>query len=120
MSESSTPHIAQIDPASVVIGTNVRLDARLDKDFVASIRERGVLEPVVVTQDEDGRYLLRYGQRRTLAAVQTSRATIPAYVVETTADADRIIDQLAENDHRAGINVSERVLPPWRRWPGWA
>lgn len=109
MSDSATPHIAQIDPATVIIGTNVRLDARLDKDFVASIRERGVLEPVVVTQDEEGHYLVRYGQRRTLAAVEAGRATIPAYVVETTAEADRIIDQMAENDHRTGINVAERV-----------
>ena len=109
MNESTTPQIAQIDPASVIIGTNVRLDARLDKDFIASIRERGVLEPVVVTKDEEGRYLLRYGQRRTLAAVEVGQATIPAYIVESTADADRIIDQLAENDHRAGINVGERV-----------
>lgn len=110
MSDHTTaPRIEQIDPAAAIIGTNVRLDPRLDKEFIASVRERGVLVPIVVTQDERGGYTVRYGQRRTLAAVQTNRATIPAYVVAASDDADRIIDQLAENDHRAGVSTGERV-----------
>lgn len=106
---TAAPRIEQIDPAAAIIGGNVRLDARLDKDFLASVRERGVLVPIVVTQDQQSAYVVRYGQRRTLAAVQTGHATVPAYVVASTDDAARIIDQLAENDHRAGVSTSERV-----------
>jgi ParB family chromosome partitioning protein len=101
--------LVRINPADAVIGTNVRLDPRLDKQFLASIRERGVLVPVVGHLDEQGRFVVLYGQRRTLAAVETGRAEIPAYIVESQGDADRLIDQMAENDHRASITQSERV-----------
>ncbi len=109
MSDTTAPRVELIDPAAAVIGENVRLDPRLDKEFLASIRERGVLTPVVVTQDDDGRYLVRSGQRRTLAAAQVGRSAIPAYVVASTGEADRIVDQLAENEHRSAVTTGERV-----------
>jgi ParB family chromosome partitioning protein len=101
--------LVRINPADAVIGTNVRLDPRLDKQFLASIRERGVLVPVVGHLDEQGRFVVLYGQRRTLAAVETGREEVPAYIVESQGDADRLIDQMAENDHRASITSSERI-----------
>lgn len=106
---SSNYSLEQIDPATVIIGTNVRLDARLDKAFIASVRERGVLVPVVVHRDEEGRHVVLYGQRRTLAAVAANRESIPAYIVDTPAEADRLVDQIAENEHRAGLSTTERV-----------
>lgn len=39
--------LIEVDPGELVVGANVRLDPRLDKEFVDSIRERGVLEPIV-------------------------------------------------------------------------
>lgn len=101
--------LIQINPAEVVVGTNVRLDPRLDKAFVASIRERGVLVPIVGYRDEAGAFTVLYGQRRTLAAVQAKRTTVPAYVVVSTDDADRLIDQMAENDHRTALTTTERA-----------
>ncbi len=109
MSEQFTPRVEQIDPQAAIIGSNVRLDARVDREFLNSVKTRGVLVPVVATVDEEGRYVIRYGQRRTLAAAQAGIETIPAYVVASTDEADRIIDQLAENDHRAGVTTGERV-----------
>ncbi|PZU04724.1 MAG: hypothetical protein DI630_00005 [Gordonia sp. (in: high G+C Gram-positive bacteria)] len=49
----------------LVIDANVRTDAALDKAFVASIAERGVILPVVATRDDDGTIRVRDGQRRT-------------------------------------------------------
>lgn len=57
--------LAVIDPAMLVIDANVRTDAALDKAFVASIAERGVILPVVATRDDDGTIRVRDGQRRT-------------------------------------------------------
>lgn len=109
MTKRTIGTLVQIDPTEVIIGTNVRLDARVDKRFIASVRERGVLVPIVGHYDEHGQFVVLYGQRRTLAAVETKQASIPAYVVATTEDADRLIDQLAENDHRTPLTTAERA-----------
>lgn len=101
--------LVQIDPAQAVVGTNVRSEAALTADFVASIRELGVLEPVIGHYDEQGQFVILRGQRRTLAAVEAKRATIPAVVVERPEDVDRIVHQMAENDHRSGMTTADRI-----------
>lgn len=101
--------LVQIDPASVVVGLNVRTDANLTADFVASIRELGVLEPVVGHYGEEGRFVVLRGQRRTLAAVEAKCTSIPAVVVDRPEDADRIVHQMAENDHRSGMSNADRI-----------
>lgn len=103
------PVFVQVDPRTLIVGANARTDVKLDPDFVNSIRERGVLVPVVAHADADNQLVVLYGQRRTLAAVQTERPTIPAWVVEKPEDADRLIDQLNENDHRAPLTTADRA-----------
>ncbi len=103
---------AYLDPADIIIGTNVRADLRPDhKEFRKSIKERGVLEAVTVYRDEDGQYVLLRGQRRTVTAAEVGTPTglIPARVVPQPADADRIGDQMVENIHRAGMREAEIV-----------
>ena len=73
-----------LDPADIIIGTNVRTDLRADhKEFRKSIKERGVLEAVTVYRNEDGQYVLLRGQRRTVTAAEVGTPTglIPARVV---------------------------------------
>jgi ParB family chromosome partitioning protein len=101
-----------LDPADIIIGTNVRTDLRPDhKEFRKSIKERGVLEAVTVYRNEDGQYVLLRGQRRTVTAAEVGTPTglIPARVVPQPADADRIGDQMVENIHRAGMREAEIV-----------
>lgn len=101
-----------LDPAEIIIGTNVRTDLRADhKEFRKSIKERGVLEAVTVYRNEDGQYVLLRGQRRTVTAAEvgTPIGLIPARVVPQPADADRIGDQMVENIHRAGMREAEIV-----------
>lgn len=101
-----------LDPADIIIGTNVRTDLRVDhKEFRKSIKERGVLEAVTVYRNEDGQYVLLRGQRRTVTAAEVGTPTglIPARVVPQPADADRIGDQMVENIHRAGMREAEIV-----------
>jgi ParB family chromosome partitioning protein len=101
-----------LDPAEIIIGTNVRTDLRPDhKEFRRSIKERGVLEAVTVYRNEDGQYVLLRGQRRTVTAAEVGTPTglIPARVVPQAADADRIGDQMVENIHRAGMREAEIV-----------
>ena len=86
-----TQTFEQVDPTTVQIGDNVRLDARMDKEFVASVRERGVLEPVLLYRAGDGTLTVLAGQRRTLAAQQCGQPTIPALVDDVPpAEVDRL------------------------------
>ncbi|MGP5261296.1 ParB N-terminal domain-containing protein, partial [Brachybacterium paraconglomeratum] len=93
----TTRTLVHVDPTTIVLDTNVRTDARLDKDFVASVRDHGVMQPVVGYRDQDGAVHVLQGQRRTLAAVETQRETIPVYLAETPDEAGRIITQMVEN-----------------------
>jgi ParB family transcriptional regulator, chromosome partitioning protein len=105
-----------VDPATLVVGANTRSDAALGKAFVGSIKDRGVREPIIVHRDEDGTLVVRKGQRRTLAAVQAGLDRVPVVVEpdgagdEVARQVDRIIDQLAENQHRAGLPETDEVV----------
>lgn len=106
---ATTPTTVDIDPHMVKIGANVRADVKLTKDFVASIRERGVIVPVVGYFDEDGEYVVVDGQLRTLAAIEAKTPTIPAYAAHRREDADRIIDQMSANYHRTDMTAADRA-----------
>lgn len=106
--------LAQLDPTTIVIDTNVRTDTALDKGFVASIAERGVILPLVATRDADGTIRVRDGQRRTLAAREAGLDSIPVYVIGTDAEGDdatveRVTDQLIANEHRTDLSNKERA-----------
>ena len=45
MTTTTTPELIHLDPNAIEIEDNVRLDPRLDRDFLASIEEHGVLGP---------------------------------------------------------------------------
>lgn len=106
--EDTRPTLEHLDPRTLHIADNVRLDPRLHDDFIESIRERGVLTPIVGYRDGDAVHVLM-GQRRTLAAIETGHTNVPVYVAQSRDTADRIIDQLHENDKRTGFTDAERV-----------
>lgn len=101
--------LEQINPASLTIDANVRADVQLDKAFLASIKEHGVIQPVVAHRTEDGGVHVLYGQRRTLAAVETAQPLIPVYVVDSLTEADRLAKQVVENDHRQALTDHDRA-----------
>jgi ParB family chromosome partitioning protein len=82
-----------------------------DEDALAelahSIREFGVLQPVVVRADDAG-YELVMGERRLRAATAAGLDRIPA-IVRTTADDAMLRDALLENIHRAQLNPLEEA-----------
>ncbi len=67
--EAPAAALEYVDPATLLVDVNVRHDARVDKDFVASIREHGVLVPIVAVRTSEGALRVRYGHRRTLAVI---------------------------------------------------
>ena len=77
-------------------------------ELVVSIREVGLLQPVVVRETGPGRYELVMGERRWRASQQAGTGTIPAIVRETNDD-DMLRDALLENLHRQQLNPLEEA-----------
>ena len=79
-------------------------------ELVHSIREVGVLQPIVVRPlpDQPGKYELVMGERRLRATKEAGLDSIPA-VVRETADVDMLRDALLENLHRAQLNPLEEA-----------
>lgn len=83
------------------------------EELVVSIREIGVLQPIVVrplvgAAAGQPQYELIMGERRLRATKQLGLATIPA-VIKNTADEDMLRDALLENLHRANLNALEEA-----------
>ncbi len=72
-----------------------------------SIKEFGLLQPIVVRRADHG-YELIMGERRWRAAQRAGLATIPA-IVRRIEDADLLRDALLENIHRANLNPLEEA-----------
>lgn len=102
-----------LTPDQIRIEANIRREVKVDKPFWSSIKQDGVLIPIVV-ELVDGAYRVIDGQRRTLAAVDGGVTEIPAFVVDgIRSDADRVIRQLVVNDHREPITDADR-LAAWQ------
>lgn len=71
-----------------------------------SIRDVGILQPVVVRPLDAHRYELVAGERRLRASKVAGRTTIPA-VVRHTEDSDLLKEALIENIHRVQLNPLE-------------
>ncbi|WP_434513179.1 Nucleoid occlusion protein (plasmid) [Clavibacter nebraskensis] len=100
-----------LDPNTLIIEENVRPSADLTREFVRSITANGVLTPVLARRDAEGRVLVRAGQRRTLAAREVGLTTIPVHIIEgDDATAERIVQQLVENDQRSALTDVERTV----------
>ena len=75
------------------------------EELIASIREKGILQPVMVRPTADG-YELVAGERRFRAAEAAGLATIPA-VVRKMTDREALEAALVENVQRADLNAIE-------------
>ncbi len=79
------------------------------EELAASIREHGVLQPVLVEPLPDGRYRLVAGERRWRAAKIAGLTAIPA-IVRPVSDEERLELALVENVQREDINVVEQAM----------
>ncbi|MET9426224.1 MULTISPECIES: ParB/RepB/Spo0J family partition protein [unclassified Streptomyces] len=77
-------------------------------ELVTSIKEVGLLQPVVVRQLGPERYELIMGERRWRACREAGLERIPA-IVRATEDEKLLLDALLENLHRAQLNPLEEA-----------
>jgi ParB family transcriptional regulator, chromosome partitioning protein len=78
------------------------------QELVQSIRELGVLQPIVVREKSEGEYELIMGERRLRASKEVGLEKIPA-VIRETADENMLRDALLENLHRSDLNPLEEA-----------
>lgn len=76
-------------------------------DLVESIKEHGILQPIIVAPKED-KYLIVAGERRWRAASRLDLATIPA-IVKELSDSQIFELALIENIQRANLNPIEEA-----------
>lgn len=105
--------VQHVQPGQLLLERNIR-ETKLDPEFVASIKELGVLEPIVAVLNDDGDFLVRFGHRRALAAVEAGIGSVPVYIsggddLADAAEVERITRQHAENTHRSGLTAAEQV-----------
>jgi ParB family chromosome partitioning protein len=75
------------------------------EEMADSVREHGVIQPIVVTP-KGSRYLIVAGERRYRASIKAGLTTIPA-LVRTLGDQHKLEISLIENLQRRDLNVLE-------------
>lgn len=105
----TTEQLLRVNPGQLVIDANIRKTVSPSKEFISSIKQHGVLIPILVDQTEDGTYRVVDGQLRTIVAMDTGRTDVPIVIQSTRTAADRLLEQLVVNDHRAGIVDADRA-----------
>ncbi|WP_168626856.1 MULTISPECIES: ParB/RepB/Spo0J family partition protein [unclassified Cryobacterium] len=108
--------LANLRPEEIVpnaVQPRTEFDQEKLDELIASIREVGVLQPVVVRPISDAadgapKYELIMGERRLRATKALGLDTIPAVIKNTNDDA-MLRDALLENLHRADLNPLEEA-----------
>ena len=99
--------VTDLDPAEISDFPNHPFHVRMDEEMerlVESVKERGVLSPVLVRSMPDGGYQMVSGHRRKMAAELAELPTVSCIVRELTDD-EAVIIMVDSNLQR------ERVLP---------
>ncbi|URA10944.1 ParB/RepB/Spo0J family partition protein [Thermospira aquatica] len=79
------------------------------KELADSIREKGVIQPILVTDLGNGKYELVAGERRWRAAKMAGLLEIPA-IVRDFSEEDKLEIALIENIQRSDLNPIEEAL----------
>jgi len=117
---SDTPHLTNEAFSSVVQApvTQIRPNPRQPRthfekaaldDLAFSIKEHGIIQPLIVSRDENGTgYILIAGERRLQASKLAGLEKVPVIVRQTT-DQQKLELALIENIQRADLNPLEEA-----------
>lgn len=78
-------------------------------ELADSIRRHGVLQPLLVSEDDDGGYLVIAGERRWRAAREAGLKTVPAVIRERLGARDELALALVENLQRRDLSALEEA-----------
>ena len=124
--ENKLPKIYDIPLSEIDPFPDHPFQIRLDEDMeqlVESVKERGIITPVILRPKEDGRYEIVSGHRRTKACELAGIPTVRAEIRDLTRD-EAIILMVESNLQRSVILPSEKAfsykmrLEAMKRLPG--
>ncbi|MGZ3788592.1 MAG: ParB/RepB/Spo0J family partition protein [Bacteriovorax sp.] len=78
-------------------------------ELAESIKENGIIQPLIVAEFENGQYELVAGERRLRAAKKAGLEQVPV-VVKRATDREKMIMSIIENVQRADLNCVEEAL----------
>lgn len=78
------------------------------EELAASIREKGIIQPLIVDRAEEGGFVLIAGERRYRAAKMVGLEEVPV-IVRSTPDQERLELALIENIQRSDLNPIEEA-----------
>lgn len=79
------------------------------EELSRSVREHGIIQPLVVTKIGDNKYRLIAGERRFRAAQKAGLDAVPVVIKETMTDGDVLQVALIENIQREDLNPIEEA-----------
>jgi ParB family chromosome partitioning protein len=90
---------------------NVRRDVSLDREFLDSAAELGILTPLRITPDGTGGYRVIEGHRRLAAAAKLGITEIPCDLAadRENDEAGQFLDMYAANHHRRDLSTLEEA-----------
>ncbi|AGT43528.1 ParB/RepB/Spo0J family partition protein [Treponema pedis] len=84
-------------------------DEETIEELASSIKEHGIIQPIVAEQTENGSYFIISGERRTRAATSLGLKTVPV-ILRSFADNKKLEVALIENIQREDLNALEEAL----------
>ncbi|HYS55146.1 MAG TPA: ParB/RepB/Spo0J family partition protein [Thermoanaerobaculia bacterium] len=84
-------------------------DEKAIDELTRSVREHGIVQPVVVSRTSDNRFRLIAGERRFRAAQRAGLPSVPAVIKDLLQESDALQIALIENIQREDLNPIEEA-----------
>lgn len=105
-------HVSEIEVSKLIdnpFQPRMEYDQKTIKELADSIREEGLLQPIMVTK-RDGQYIIVLGHRRKRAFDLLKRKKIPVTLAKDLTDVDLMIIAQVENVQRENMSLIEEAL----------
>ena len=112
--QEANPEFLYVPIGNIVVLEQVRSNINIESDsfksLVQSIKDKGILEPLLVTKGDGDLYNLICGERRLMAARQLGLELVPVRVIEAGKESGETIAlQLTENLQREDLNPMDQA-----------
>lgn len=88
----------------------IEMDANELSELVQSIEKNGLIQPILVTADKNGKYVILAGHRRVEAFKILGKEKIPSVVKSNVTNQDMAVIAMAENAVRVDLNPIEFAI----------
>ena len=100
-------NVQELDISSIYEKQNSRINIGDLAELMQSIKSEGLLQPIIVSPDNTGRYYVLAGHRRYNACKKLGMAYIPSIISEGFSASDELIVNIVENLQRTNISAFE-------------